>query len=151
MRLIIDKDYPEIQLLQEAYEKQRTSYKVLAVENGEKFVYGKGLTFNEAKDTLFSLAVDENFNVSEAEICECTPVCEKTIWSSDSKTVVSESTLAREGFGDWLSGVWKSIKDSISKFNKGVVDWWRKNKYIDKENRLTGLGYKVMTKEVKPA
>lgn len=150
MRLVIDKDYPEIQILQESYEKNKPSYKVLAVENGEKFVYGKGLKFNEARNTLFDLAVDENFDVQSVEISECVGESEKIIWSSDEKTLVQESTMVKEGFGDWLSGVWKSIKDTVSKFNKNVVDWWRKNKYIDKQNRLTGIGYKVMNKEIEP-
>ena len=58
MRLVIDKDISEIQVLNESWKRSKPTYKVLAVENGEKFVYGKGLTFKEAKDTLFELAVD---------------------------------------------------------------------------------------------
>ena len=61
MRLVIDKDISEIQLLQEAYEKSRPSYTVMAVENGEKFVYGQKLTFNEARETIYDLAFDPLF------------------------------------------------------------------------------------------
>lgn len=85
MRLIIDKDISEIQLLQEAYEKSKPSYMVMAVENGEKFVYGKKLTFNEARETLYDLGFDPLFgNEVDAEIVEVvSESSSRTIWASN--------------------------------------------------------------------
>ena len=95
MRLVIDKDISEIQLLQEAYEKSRPSYTVMAVENGEKFVYGKKLTFNEARETICDLAFDPLFgNDVDAEIVEVVSESSpRTIWASDQKTIVKESAM----------------------------------------------------------
>ena len=52
MRIVIDKDVSEIQLLNEAYLKTKPKYKVIAVENGEKFVYGKELLLKEVSTAI---------------------------------------------------------------------------------------------------
>ena len=95
MRIVIDKDISEIQLLNEAYKKSKPTYKVMAVENGEKFVYGKELSFNEARESIFDLAFDPMFgNEIDAEIVEVVSESDqRTIWASDSKTIVKESTM----------------------------------------------------------
>lgn len=43
MRIVIDKDVSEIQQLNESWKKDRPTYKVLAVNKYDKFVYAKGL------------------------------------------------------------------------------------------------------------
>jgi len=171
MRLIIDKDYPEIQLLQEAYEKQRTSYKVLAVENGEKFVYGKKLTFNEARETIYDLAFDPLFgNEVDAEIVEVvSESSSRTIWASDQKTIVKESAMfeadgnngeekkglwdkvkgAAKGALEKLKGAWNITKQLTGQFSKDMLNKWRNAHYFTKEGKITGLGYKVMTGQAK--
>ena len=71
MRLVIDKDYSERKLLQEAYENKLPTYKVLAVESdGEKFVYGKGLLVNEVSRALENLAKDGVFKRCRSEVAE---------------------------------------------------------------------------------
>lgn len=52
MRIELDKDISEIKLLQESWEKSRPTYKVLAIENGEKFVYGKDLRLKELDKSM---------------------------------------------------------------------------------------------------
>ena len=94
MRIVIDKDYSERKLLQEAYEKELPTYKVLAVESdGEKFVYGKGLLVNEVSNALENLAEDGAFKGCKAEVVECSfdGKTNKKIWSSDEKTLFEES------------------------------------------------------------
>lgn len=84
MRLVIDKDISEIQLLQEAYEKNKPSYMVMAVENGEKFVYGKKLTINEVRNAVYDLAFDPMFGDVNVEIVnESSNGNQELIWSSD--------------------------------------------------------------------
>lgn len=56
MRLTLDKDIAEIQLLQESWEKSKPTYKVLAVNNEDKFVYAKELkTINEAVNSVYEI------------------------------------------------------------------------------------------------
>lgn len=96
MRLVIDKDISEIKLLHESWEKSRPTYKVLAIENGEKFVYGKQLRFNEAINAVHDVAWDVNFNDCQSEIVEVLGESEHVIWSSDPKVQVCESMMVSE-------------------------------------------------------
>ena len=158
MRIVIDKDYQDIQLLNEAYEKKLPTYKVLAVESdGEKFVYGKGLLLNEVSNALESLAEDGAFKGCKAEVVECSfdGKSSKTVWASDEKTVVEESTIIGEGKG-WDAFVAKMKKigagiatlfadNPITKYFKDKITEWKKNNYITNDNELTGLGYKIAT------
>ena len=43
MRIVIDKDVSEIQMLNESWKKDRPTFKVLAVNKYDKFVYAKNL------------------------------------------------------------------------------------------------------------
>lgn len=171
MRLVIDKDISEIQLLQEAYERSRPSYTVMAVENGEKFVYGKKLTFNEARETLYDLAFDPLFgNEVDAEIVEVVSESSpRTIWASDQKTIVKESAMfeadgkdgekkqglwdkvkgAAKGALDKLKGAWNITKQLTGQFSKDMLNKWRNAHYFTKDGQITGLGYKVMTGQAK--
>ena len=156
MRIVIDKDFSEIQLLNEAYKKGLPTYKILAVEaDGERFVYGKGLLLKEVDESMRGLAHDPNFNGCQAEIVECSKGEERTVWSSDEKAVVVESKVITEGFLDWLKGVGANIanlfkNNPITKWFKDKADEWRKNNYITKDDQLTGLGYKIAIGETKP-
>lgn len=98
MRIVIDKDYPEIQKINESFqlEKLLPTYKVRAVEaDGEKFVYAKGLKkINEATDAVYDLAFDPTFDGCHYEIVEVERSGnERLLFSSDSKAIVTESVL----------------------------------------------------------
>lgn len=189
MRIVIDKDVSEIQLLQESYEKSKPSYKVLAVENGEKFVYGTKIrNINEAVDAVYDIAWDENFNDCQSEIVEVFGESEHVIWSSDPKVQVCESVLFVEAgdnkdgstankdakTGQNQKGFFGKLKDAAGKaaagakkalqglakglnivgamtkqFSKDALKKWREGGLFNKEGRITGLGYKVMTGQVK--
>ena len=171
MRIVIDKDISEIQLLNEAYKKSKPTYKVMAVENGEKFVYGKELSFNEARNSIFDLAFDPMFGNIDAEIVEVVSESDqRTIWSSDSKTIVKESTMfeadnnngggekkgfwnkvkgAAKGALEKLKGAWNVTKQITGQFSKDMLNKWRNAHYFTKDGQITGLGYKVMTGQAK--
>jgi hypothetical protein len=92
MRIIIDKDIAEVQLLQEAYEKDMPTYKVRAVNQYDKFVYAKDLKkINEACDAVYDIVFDPAFDDCQQEIVEVCEGKERIIWSSDNKTLVQES------------------------------------------------------------
>ena len=151
MKIVIDKDISEIQLLQEAYEKNRPSYKVIAVENGETFVYGKQLTFNEARNAVFDLAFDPQFN---AEVALVSEKGDETIWESSGKSIVTEGVLdsikgAAKGALEKLKGAWNITKQLTSQFSKDMLNKWRNAHYFTKDGQITGLGYKVMTGQAK--
>ena len=164
MRIVIDKDVSEIQLLNEAYKRSNKRYKVLAVENGEKFVYGKGLLLNEVSSALEKLSEDDMFKGCSANVVECSKDGRKEniIWDSDSRTMVSESTMYSEGwkeawhkFADGAKRAAAALGDifknnPITKFFKDKIEEWKKNNYITNDNELTGLGYKIAVGEVKP-
>lgn len=172
MRIIIDKDIAEIQLLQEAYEKDMPTYKVLAVENGERFVYGKKLTINEAKNAVYDLAFDPMFGDVNAEIVnESSNGNQELIWSSDENQMVSEANNNKnakggnkdqKGGGLWdkikgaakgalekLKGAWNVTKQLTGQFSKDMLNKWRNAHYFTKDGQITGLGYKVMTGQAK--
>ena len=153
MRLVIDKDVSDIQLLQEAYEKGLPTYKVLAVESdGEKFVYGKGLVVQEVSKAVSALVDDENFKDCKVEVVECSGDGKesKTVWASDEKTVVSESTVFNEGWLDAMKKMWKGVGEWLNnKFGK-FFDKWKQAKYVTDNWELTGLGYKIANGDVKP-
>ena len=201
MRIVIDKDCSEIQLLNESYEleKMLPDYKVLAVEaDGEKFIYAKGLKINEATEAVYDLAFDPNFDGCQSEIVEIDKQGnERIVWSSDTKVQVCESVLADEaapaggnnkaggnkkagnnkkdaktgqnkpGFWDKVKGAAKAVGDAAKKaldglskglnivgamtkqFSKDALTKWREGGLFNKEGRITGLGYKVMTGQVK--
>ena len=182
MRIVIDKDISEIQTLNEAYENSKPKYKVLVIENGEKFVYGKSLKIDEAVDAIYDAAFDPMFGKIEQELVEVFEGSERTIWSSDNKVKVFESALVPEadgnnkegdtsnkdaktgqnkpGFlrklggaiGNALKGLKKGmdIVGAMTKqFSKDALKKWREAGYFNKQGRITGLGYKVMTGQVK--
>ena len=168
MRIVIDKDISEIQLLQEAYEKGKPSYKVLAVENGETFVYGTKLrNIKEAVNAIYDIAWDENFNDCQSEIVEVFGESEHVIWSSDPKVQVCESVLVSEAEDGEKKGLWDKIKGGAKKaldglkkglnivgamtkqFSKDMLNKWRNAGYFTKQGEITGLGYKVMTGQAK--
>ena len=92
MRIIIDKDIPEVKLLQEAYEKSLPTYKVRAVNKNDKFIYAKDLKrINEACDAVYDVVFDPAFDDCEQEIVEVCEGKERIIWSSDDKVLVQES------------------------------------------------------------
>ena len=92
MRIIIDKDISEVKLLQESFEKSRPTYKVMAVNKDDKFVYAKDLKrINEACDAVYDVVFDPAFDDCEQEIVEVCEGNERIIWSSDSKVLVQES------------------------------------------------------------
>lgn len=150
MRLVIDKDYSERKLLQEAYENKLPTYKVLAVESdGEKFVYGKGLLVNEVSRALENLAKDGVFKGCKSEVVECTfdGKTRKKVWTSDEKTMFDESQNVTEAW-EWLKKLGAGIADlfknnPITKYFKDKMEEWKKNNYITNDNELTGLGYKI--------
>ena len=153
MRIVIDKDVSEIQLLQESWERGLPTYKVLAIESdGEKFVYGKELVQENVVDAVQSLIGDDNFKGCNVEVVECSRdgKSAKTVWASDEKTLVSESTMFSEGFLDALKKLWSGVTEWLNnKFGK-FFDKWKQAKYVTKDWQLTGLGYKVAMGEVKP-
>ena len=163
MRIVIDKDYPDIQKLNEAYKKKLPSYKVLAVEaDGEKFVYGRGLLVEEVSTALETLANDGMFKGCNAEVVECSfdKKSSKTVWASDAKTIITEGTVYNEGWKDIWNKVATGAKKAaaalgdlfknnpITKFFKDKMEEWKKNNYITNDNELTGLGYKIAVGEV---
>ena len=152
MRIVIDKDVSEIQLMQEAYEKRLPTYKVLAVEaDGEKFVYGKELMKENVVDAVKSLIGDCNFKGCQVEVVECSRdgKSTKTVWASDEKTLVTESKVFTEGFLDALKKLVKGVSEWLNnKFGK-FFEKWKEAKYVTNDWQLTGLGYKVATGQVK--
>ena len=190
MRIEIDKDISEIQLLQESWEKSKPTYKVVAVNETDRFVYAKGLkSINEAVDAVYEAAWDGAFDDCHKEIVEIVGESEKTIFSSDDKVQVCESVLFSEAgnqkkagnaakkdakTGQNQPGMWDKIKGAAGKladgakkalsglakgldivgamtkqFSKDMLKKWREAGYFNKEGRITGLGYKVMTGQVK--
>ena len=197
MRIEIDKDISEIKLLQESWEKSKPTYKVVAVNEVDRFVYAKGLkSINEAVDATYEAAWDGAFDDCHKEIVEVIGESEKTIFSSNEKVKVYESVLfseaaapkkggnAQKGGGKNAAkdaktgqnkpGMWDKIKGAAGKvasaassalqklkggldivgamtkqFSKDMLKKWREAGYFNKEGRITGLGYKVMTGQVK--
>ena len=174
MRIVIDKDYSEIKILNESFkgEKLLPKYKVRAVEaDGEKFVYAKGLKFNEATEAVKDLAWDRNFKGCQAEIVESYRNKDTLIWSSNEKAVVSESVVMNEKFWgkdgalanffkgvgdkakkalDGLKNGWQTITTLTKNWAEDKLSKWRDAAYINKDGQLTGLGYKVATGQAKP-
>jgi hypothetical protein len=158
MRIVIDKDVSEVQLLQEAYEKSRPTYKVRAVNNDDKFIYAKDLKrINEACEVVYDIAFDSAFDDCESEIVELSNGKERVIWSSDAKVVVSESVLAGEegekkgfwaGLGEKLGKTMNFIGTFTKNFSKDMLAKWRNAGYFTKDGQITGLGLKVMNGEV---
>ena len=174
MRIIIDKDISEIHLLNESYRKTMPTYKVVALENGEKFVYGKELAFTEATATVCDLAFDPSFGKDcEAEIMAVVGESETPIWSSSQDLMVEakKAAPAKKNAGDgggsgggglWdkikgaakgaldkLKGAWNITKAMTSQFSKDMLNKWRNAHYFTKDGQITGLGYKVMTGQAK--
>lgn len=164
MRIVIDKDYPDRKLLQEAYEKKLPTYKILAVESdGEKFVYGKELLVNEVGNVLDALQGDQVFKGCQAEVVECSYDGKKktSVWESTQKSIVTESGMAEKWKNAWNAmrdavketahGLVELFKDNpITKYFKNKIEEWRKGNYITDNDELTGLGYKVAIGEVEP-
>ena len=91
MRIVIDKDVSEIQMLNESWKKDRPTYKVRAVNADDKFVYAKGLkTLNEAANVMRDMLHDKMFSDCHPEISEVRKSGEKILWSA--KSNVSESS-----------------------------------------------------------
>lgn len=167
MRIVIDKDISEVKLLQESWEKSKPTFNVIAIENDEKYVYGKKLTFNEAIDTTYDLAFDPMFGDCNVEIISETSNKEQQfIWSSDEKRMMSEAAKKtnnkKDGGGLWdkikgaakgaldkLKGAWNITKQLTGQFSKDMLNKWRNAHYFTKDGLITGLGYKVMTGQAK--
>ena len=147
MRIVIDKDFSEVKLLQEAYEKKMPTYKVKAVNQYDRFVYATDLkTINEAGNAVFDIGFDPVFDDCVAEIVESFEGKERVIWSSNSKTVVSESVVMNEKFWgkdgalanffkgaadkakkalDGIKSGWKNITEITKNFSKDLLNKWR--------------------------
>ena len=195
MRIVIDKDMSEIQLLQESWEKSKPTYKVVAVNESDEFVYARGLKkVTEAVNAVYDVAWDDKFNDCNTKIVEVVGESESVIWSSDPKVQVCESVLVKEadeggnnggdkngdtsakdaktgqnkkGFFGKLKDAAKSMGDATKKalgglakglniigamtkqFSKDALTKWREGGLFNKDGRITGLGYKVMTGQVK--
>jgi hypothetical protein len=196
MRLVIDKDISEVQLLQESWEKSKPTYKVLAINEKDNFAYAKGLkSINEAVNAVYDVSWDTNYDDCRKEIVEIVGESESIIWSSDPKVQVCESIVFSEagnnknagnnkkagntqnkdaktgqnkgGLWDKVKGAAKAVGDAASKalqglakglnivgamtkqFSKDALTKWREGGLFNKEGRITGLGYKVMTGQVK--
>lgn len=159
MRIELDKDISEIKLLQESWEKSKPSFKVVAVNECDSFVYAKNLKkIDEATDSALDMAWDKTFEDCSAQIVVTKNGKDATIWSSDGKIVVSEGAFGDffKGLGDkmkkalnGLSKAFKKVKDGIAKLGNGVLNGLRGAAYINKNNDMTGVGYKAMTKQMK--
>ena len=83
MRIVIDKDVSEIQKMNESWSKDRPSYKVLAVNKHDKFVYAKDLKrINEAARAMSDMLHEEAFSDCHPEVYEVRHAGERMIWSS---------------------------------------------------------------------
>ena len=189
MRLVIDKDVSEVQLLQESWEKSKPTYKVVAVNEKDNFVYAKGLkSIHEAVDAVYDVAWDGNYDDCHKQIVEVIGESEKVIFSTNEKVQVCESVLFTEAddkkagdtankdakTGQNQKGFFGKLKDAAGKvaagakkalqglakglnivgamtkqFSKDALKKWREGGLFNKEGRITGLGYKVMTGQVK--
>ena len=168
MRLVIDKDISEVKLLQESWEKSKPTYKVVAVNEADRFVYAKGLkSINEAVDAVYESAWDGAFDDCHKEIVEIVGESEKTIFSTNDKVQVCESVLFPEAEDGEKKGLWDKIKGGAKKaldglkkglnivsamtkqFSKDMLNKWRNAGYFTKQGEITGLGYKVMTGQAK--
>ena len=179
MRIVIDKDVSEVKLLQESYEKMMPTYKVRAVNKDDKFIYAKGLkNINEACAAVYDVVFDPSFDDCEQENVEVCEGNERIIWSSDSKVLAQESVWQeadknadagqnKGGFWDKVKGAAKAVGGAVGnalkglakgldivgamtkQFSKDMLKKWREAGYFNKEGRITGLGYKVMTGQVK--
>lgn len=115
MRIVIDKDYPQIRLLQESYEKKLPTFKVKAVNESDKFVYARDLvSIDEATKAALDLAWDKAFQDCEGEIVMVAEGKEHTIWSSAGKVVVAEGV-----FGDFISKLGDVFKKALGGLSKG--------------------------------
>ena len=88
MRIVIDKDWSDIQLLQENYEKKLPAYKVLAVEStGEKFIYGRELIAQDVSSAIKQLGSDSTFKDCQVQVVECSQPDgkERIVWTSKGK------------------------------------------------------------------
>ena len=179
MRITIDKDSSERQVLQESYEEKLPTYVVKAVNENDKFIYAKGLkSINEAVNATYDIIWDKAFDDCSYEIHESVNGKDKAIWSSKDGILVSESEVVDEanpkanskgkagagtgdkGFfaklGDKAKGILDGLKKGINivgamtkQFSKDMLKKWREAGYFNKQGYITGLGYKVMTGEVK--
>lgn len=171
MRIVIDKDVSEVQLLQEAYEKKMPKFKVRAVNSDDKFIYAKDLKrIDEACNAVYDLAFDPAFDDCEQELVVVSEGNERILWSSDEKTLVSESVFNEEeaggtgaaAGGEKKQGFWSKLGDKAKKalqglgkamnfigtltknFSKDMLNKWRNAGYFTKQGEITGLGLKVM-------
>ena len=118
MRIVIDKDVSEIQLLQESWEKSKPTYKVVATNESDEFVYAKGLKkVTEAVNAVYDVAWDSKFDDCKTKIVEVVGESENVIWSSDPKVQVCESVYVKEADGGDKNGD-TSAKDAKTGQNK---------------------------------
>lgn len=160
MRIVIDKDFNQRTLLQESYEKTKPTYKVCATNSEDRFVYATNLkNINEAVDATYDLAFDPIFDDCKYEICECLNGKEREVWTSDGGILIKESD-EEGGFWSKLGNAAKKALDGLKKginvvgamtkqFSKDMLKKWREAGYFNKQGYITGLGYKVMTGQVK--
>ena len=111
MRIVIDKDVSEIQKINESWKKDRPTFKVLAVNKYDKFVYAKNLKrVDEAVDALREMIHDEAFYDCQPEVYEVRQAGERMIWSSQQTVNESSTELVEEGLGDVFKNAWKTVK-----------------------------------------
>lgn len=98
MRIVIDKDVSEIQKINESWKKDRPTFKVLAVNKYDKFVYAKDLKrINEAARAMSDMLHEEAFYDCQPEVYEVRQAGERMIWSSQQTVNESSTELVEEG------------------------------------------------------
>ena len=153
MRIVIDKDFNQRKLLQESYEKTKPTYKVCATNSDDRFIYATNLkNINEAVDATYDLVFDPIFDDCKYEICECSNGKEREVWTSDGGILIKESD-EEGGFWSKFGNAFKKTIDVVGamtkQFSKDMLKKWREAGYFNKQGYITGLGYKVMTGQVK--
>ena len=160
MRIVIDKDVSEIQKMNESWKKDRPTYKVLAVNESDKFVYAKGLkTVNEAVNSVYDIKMQSIFDDCHPEVYEVTSKGQELLWSgrpeivseaaennnkknattSDKEKVMSKNKAGWFGkFVDWTKGLGGDISRKIMGAN-----------YMTKTGDMTGMGYMIASGQKK--
>lgn len=159
MRIVIDKDVSEIQQMNESWKKDRPTYKVLAVNESDKFVCAKGLkTVNEAVNSVYDIKMQSIFDDCHPEVYEVTSKGQELLWSgrpeivseagennkknataSDKEKVMSKNKAGWFGkFVDWTKGLGGDIARRIMGAN-----------YMTKTGDMTGMGYMIASGQKK--
>lgn len=133
MRIVIDKDVSEIQKINESWKKDRPTFKVLAVNKYDKFVYAKDLKrVYEAVSAVSDMLHEEAFYDCQPEVYEVRQAGERMIWSFQQTINESSNDLVEEGlpFGDFF----KKLGTKLTQFGQNTLNAWRKSSYINKKD-----------------